>query len=269
MTFHRPALRLLRGENLEHEFKGYALVLQDGADPLTTGGVAVAGFTTAGMVGVIAASHIIQSLKLRQLGTVLNSEFPAVALIHNEVPKHPVRVYQGDGIGVFTSEIQFKDEQDIMFASTVLEWFTRGGFDRLIIIDGLVQSSKDVSNGDLFGVGSSEKARERLHLAGIEPIQQGIVAGITGFLLGEGDRLGIDVTALFAEASPMYPDARAAALAVEAVSELTGIEIPLSELLENAQNIEDSVRDVLENSQTLLPAPEKELYDGDIDPSFG
>jgi uncharacterized protein len=200
---------------------------------------------------------------------VLNSEFPAVALIHNEVPKHPVRVYQGDGIGVFTSEIQFKDEQDIMFASTVLEWFTRGGFDRLIIIDGLVQSSKDVSNGDLFGVGSSEKARERLHLAGIEPIQQGIVAGITGFLLGEGDRLGIDVTALLAEASPMYPDARAAALAVEAVSELTGIEIPLSELLENAQNIEDSVRDVLENSQTLLPAPEKELYDGDIDPSFG
>ena len=67
----------------------------------------------------------------------------------------------------------------------------------------------------------------------------------------------------------MYPDARAAALAVEAVSELTGIEIPLSELLENAQNIEDSVRDVLENSRTLLPGPEKELYDRDVDPSFG
>ena len=49
---------------MEHEFKGYALVLQDGADPLTTGGVAVAGFTTAGMVGVIAASHIIQTCLL-------------------------------------------------------------------------------------------------------------------------------------------------------------------------------------------------------------
>ena len=50
-----------------------------------------------------------------------------------------------------------------MFASTVLEWFTRGGFDRLIIIDGLVQSNKEVASGDLFGVGSSEIARERLH----------------------------------------------------------------------------------------------------------
>ena len=48
---------------MEHEFRGYALVLHDGADP-RTGGVAIAGFTTAGMVGVIAASHIIKSLKL-------------------------------------------------------------------------------------------------------------------------------------------------------------------------------------------------------------
>ena len=47
---------------MEHEFKGYALVLQEGADP-RTGGVAIAGFTTAGMVGVIAASHIIKTLK--------------------------------------------------------------------------------------------------------------------------------------------------------------------------------------------------------------
>ena len=74
------------------EFKGYALVLKSGADP-TTGGIAIAGFTTAGMVGVIAASHIIRALKLNQLGTVLNADFPAVALIQDEIPKHPVRVY--------------------------------------------------------------------------------------------------------------------------------------------------------------------------------
>jgi len=253
---------------MEHEFKGYALVLQEGADP-RTGGVAIAGFTTAGMVGVIAASHIIKMLKMRQLGTVLNAEFPAVALIHNEVPKHPVRVYQGDGVGVFTSEIQFKNEQDIMFASTVLEWFTKGGFDRLIIIDGLVDTG-NVASGQLFGVGSSESARRRLRDAGIEPIQQGIVAGITGFLLGEGDRLGIDVTALLAEASSLYPDARAAALAVEAIGDLTGLEIPLSELLENAQTIESSVQEVIEKKRTMLPGPEIDVGDDpSLDPSVG
>ena len=252
---------------MDANLQSYSLVLHQDADPYT-GGVAVCGFTTAGMVGVISTSHIIKTLGLRQLGTVMHKDFPAVALIHDEVPKHPVRVYQGEGIGVFTSEIQFGNETDIPFATTVLEWFTKGGFDRLIIIDGLTRPEKELSTGDLFGVGSIPAARERLKKLDIEPIQQGIVSGITGFLLGEGDRLGIDITALLSEASPMYPDARAAALAVEAVSDLTGLEIPLTELLENARSIEDSVRDIIENASQMLPAPDEENIT-DIDPSFG
>ena len=251
---------------MDANLQSYSLVLHQDADP-RTGGTAVCGFTTAGMVGVISTSHIIKTLGLRQLGTVMHKDFPAVALIHDEVPKHPVRVYQGDGIGVFTSEIQFGNETDIPFATTVLEWFTKGGFDRLIIIDGLTPE-KELSTGELFGVGSIPAARERLKHLDIEPIQQGIVSGITGFLLGEGDRLDIDITALLSEASPMYPDARAAALAVEAVSDLTGLEIPLTELLENARSIEDSVRDIIENASQMLPAPEDDNVT-DIDPSFG
>lgn len=252
---------------MDANLQSYSLVLHQDADP-RTGGVAVCGFTTAGMVGVIATSHIIKMLALRQLGTVMHKDFPAVALIHDEVPKHPVRVYQGDGIGVFTSEIQFGNETDIPFATTVLEWFTKGGFDRLIIIDGITRPEKELTSGELYGVGSISAARERLKRLDIEPIQQGVVSGITGFLLSEGDRLDIDITALLSEASPMYPDARAAALAVEAVSDLTGMEIPLTELLENARSIEDSVRDIIENASQMLPAPEPENTT-DIDPSFG
>ena len=87
--------------------EGYPLVLQSGADPTSLGGVAVCGLTTVGSVGVIAASHLITSLNLNPMGTVIHPEFPAVALIQESVPKHPVRVYQGEEIGVFISEIQF------------------------------------------------------------------------------------------------------------------------------------------------------------------
>ena len=90
----------------------YTLVLHEGANP-RTGGIAVCGFTNAGMVGVISTSHIIRALNLEQQGTVLNENFPAVALVQDEVPKHPVRIYQGEGIGVFTSEIKFEDDKDI------------------------------------------------------------------------------------------------------------------------------------------------------------
>ena len=95
----------------------------------------------------------------------MHADFPAVALIHNEIPKHPVRVYQGEGVGVFTSEIQFGNETDITFASTVLEWFTKGGFDRLIIIDGLVRPEKELTRRSVVRCGvnpSLEKPVEGL-----------------------------------------------------------------------------------------------------------
>ena len=142
---------------------GYALVLHGDADPSKLGGTAVCGFSSTGMVGVIAASHMIRAWDLEQMGTVLDENFPAMALVQESVPKHPVRVYQGDGIGVFTSEIQFPAAYDVKFAETVLKWFVEGGFDRLIIIDGVVPNEiGQKEEGDLWGVSSHPLGRKAL-----------------------------------------------------------------------------------------------------------
>jgi|TARA_B110000438_G_scaffold160504_1_gene153765 predicted ATP-grasp superfamily ATP-dependent carboligase len=236
---------------------GYPLVLHAEADPSRLGGTAICGFSTVGSVGVIATSHLISALELDVMGTVLHPQFPAIALIHDSVPKHPVRVYQGDGLGIFTSEIQFPNEKDIYFGETVLEWFTKGGFDRLIVIDGVISKELGLKEeGELWGVSSTKEGREQLDKAGIRRIQQGIVSGIAGYLIAEGERRGLEVSALLAECNPMYPDARAALIAVEGVSELIDREIPIQELLNDARNIEERVREAFNRAQkTALPAP--------------
>ena len=236
---------------------GYPLVLHAEADPSRLGGTAICGFSTVGSVGVIATSHLISALELDVMGTVLHPQFPAIALIHDSVPKHPVRVYQGDGIGIFTSEIQFPNEKDVYFGETVLEWFTKGGFDRLIVIDGVISKELGIKEeGELWGVSSTKEGREQLDKAGIRRIQQGIVSGIAGYLIAEGERRSLEVSALLAECNPMYPDARAALIAVEGVSELIDKEIPIQELLNDARNIEERVREAFNRAQkTALPAP--------------
>ena len=245
---------------------GYPLVLHSEADPSRLGGTAVCGFSTVGSVGVIATSHLISSLQLSSMGTVLHPQFPAVALIHDSVPKHPVRVYQGDGIGVFTSEIQFTSEHDVYFANTVLEWFTKGGFDRLIVIDGVVSNELGIKeNSELWGVSSTSVGRDQLDNSSIQRIQQGVVTGIAGYLIAEGERRGLDVTALLAECNPMYPDARAAIIAVEGLSELVGVEVPVEGLLEDARNIEERVREAFEKAQSnALPAPDSDDDEDDV-----
>jgi len=245
---------------------GYPLVLHSEADPSRLGGAAVCGFSTVGSVGVIATSHLISSLQLSPMGTVLHPRFPAVALIHDSVPKHPVRVYQGDGIGVFTSEIQFTSEHDVYFANTVLEWFTKGGFDRLIVIDGVVSNELGIKeDSELWGVSSTSVGRDQLDNSSIQRIQQGVVTGIAGYLIAEGERRGLDVTALLAECNPMYPDARAAIIAVEGLSELVGLDVPVEGLLEDARNIEERVREAFEKAQSnALPAPDSDDDEDDV-----
>jgi len=247
-----------RGKSMAGESNSaYPLVLHTDADPSTLGGIAVCGFSTVGSVGVIAASHLIRSLDLSPMGTVMHPKFPAVALIHDSVPKHPVRVYQGEGLGVFTSEIQFPSENDAYFGETVLEWFTKGGFDRLYVVDGVISNDLGIKEeSDLWGVSSKPSGREALDTAGIKRIQNGIVSGITGYLIAEGERRGLEITALLAECNPMYPDARAALIAIDGLSDLMDMEIPVQELLEDAKEIEQKVREAFERAQsTALPAP--------------
>ena len=60
----------------------------------------------------------------------------------------------------------------------------------------------------------------------------------------------------------MYPDARAALIAVEGVSELLDREIPIQELLDDARKIEERVREAFNRAQkSALPA----LSDDDDD----
>ena len=117
-------------------------------------------------------SHIIQTLELDPMGTVLHPEFPAIALIHESVPKHPVRVYQGEGLGIFIAEIQFPPQNDVHFGETVLEWFTKGGFDRLIVIDGVVSNELGIKEeSDLWGVSSTAIGRDALDNSNIQRLQ--------------------------------------------------------------------------------------------------
>ena len=249
---------------------GYPLVLHAEADPSRLGGTAICGFSTVGSVGVITTSHLISALGLDAMGTVLHPQFPAIALIHDSVPKHPVRVYQGEGLGVFTSEIQFPNEKDIYFGETVLEWFTKGGFDRLIVVDGVISNELGIKEeGELWGVSSTQEGRDQLEKAGIRRIQQGIVSGIAGYLIAEGERRGLEVSALLAECNPMYPDARAALIAVEGVSELIDREIPIQDLLNDARNIEERVREAFNRAQkTALPAPIDDDDDDEVQMVF-
>lgn len=244
----------------------FELALHQGTRTDRLGGTAICGFNSKGAVGAIAVDQIIKTFDLEQLGSVLSDSFPAMALVRGRRPQHPVRIYQGEDIGAFVSDIPFPEEYNLAFGETVLKWFQDGGFNRLIVVDGLVLPSFGEEERDrLFGVSSTDAGRDALDNLGIECVEHGVVPGITGYLLAEADRLGIEVIALIPPVNPMFPDARAAVLALEAISDLIQKDIPLTELAQKAVEIEERVREVFSSLPTALPEP-KSSEDDEDDP---
>ena len=108
---------------------------------------------------------------------------------------------------------------------------------------------EDSGEVDVLGVGSTEKMRDLLNALGVQPLEQGVIKGITGVLLGEGRRRGLDIMSIMVEADPRIPDARAAATIISYLNELLpSIDLDHAPLLEEAERIEEQVRSMVEGT---------------------
>jgi uncharacterized protein len=88
---------------------------------------------------------------------------------------------------------------------------------------------------------------------GIQPLEQGVIKGITGVLLGEGRRRGLDIMSIMVEADPRFPDARAAATLISHLNELLpAIDLDHAPLLEEAERLESQLKAMLEHQ--LMPS---------------
>ncbi len=107
---------------------------------------------------------------------------------------------------------------------------------------------------ELYGIGSTKKARKLLEDQEVSAFEEGVITGVAGVLLNEGKRRDFGVISLLAEARPDYPDARAAARVIEVLDALLlNIKIDAKPLYAEAERIEAQLKTI--HKQT---APEKQ-----------
>ncbi|MCK4970267.1 MAG: PAC2 family protein, partial [Thermoplasmata archaeon] len=121
-----------------------------------------------------------------------------------------------------------------------------------------------IKNLELFGVGSTPRARNLLDENDISPFIEGVITGVAGVLLNEGKRRDFDVVSLLAEAHSNYPDARAAARIIEVLDRLVlNIHIDSKPLYKEAEAIENqikSIRSQAKTSKVMKAPPSPRMY---------
>jgi len=234
-----------RNDVAVHEFKRVDL----------RGATIIDGFPSVGLVSSIAANYLIKVLDMEHIGIMDSVHFPTVSLVREAIPLSPVRIYagkkgkMGDQIVAFISEFQAPPNLIRPISYTLIDWAEEQKCKMIVSPEGLVvdpelRDSAEISDV-VFGIASTQRARELLKQHGIQSFEEGVISGIAGVLLNEGRKRDFDVMTLLAEAHPDFPDAKAAALVLEAIDDiLLGIDFDAKPLFEEAQRIETHIKEI-------------------------
>ena len=244
----------------------------------TEGAMVVSCFPTVSMVSNIVAHYLVERLDLQFVGGVRDSRLPAVCLVQDGEPLPPIRIYAGepnctvegcDKLILVLSDIQVQGRLALPLTEALFSWSKESKISSAFLIDAFahgVESPHELVDDDdseetLLGIGATESAREKLQEMGIPLLKHGVVGGMTGVMMGEGRRRGIEISAILAEANPSFPDAMAAARIIEKLDLLfPAVTLDAGPLIEEAARIEAQIKEML--SHNLSAGEERGDDDG-------
>ncbi|UCH71875.1 MAG: proteasome assembly chaperone family protein [Thermoplasmatales archaeon] len=234
------------------------------------GATVIAGFPSIGLVSTIAANYLIDALNLSQIGCMRSPHFPALSVVHTGEPLSPVRIYAGDQdsgkkIVVFVSEFKPKPDLINSISDAIMVWANKKGCEILISPEGMVVEGKsdEESSTEAYAIGSTENARKILSEKKIAQFKNGIIAGVSGVLLNIGKQSDFNVISILAEAHPNYPDAKAAAAAINVIALIMDMEINVTPLYEESDRIEKQLQKFHKQAKPMVAAgqaPQPSMY---------
>ena len=167
------------------------------------GGTLIDGFPSGGLTNSIASMCFMRSIRNELISILDSSLFPPLSMIYNGTANFPVRIYANEDIkaAFLISELNLNESLYYTISKTILQW-ARENECELVISSGSIvteESKESPSEHDLqkvYGVASTERAKDRMEKAGILELHSGSVSGIPALLLNEGMRRNFDVIVL-------------------------------------------------------------------------
>jgi hypothetical protein len=223
-----------------------------------------------GLVGKIAADHMVSELKAKKLGSVYSPSFPPQVVIQ-----------QDGGVEMMKNEFYYwkaeKDGQrDLLFivgdhqgstpeshyelCSKILEVAEMYGTSLIYTLGGYGTGSMS-RKPKVFGAVNDKALMKQLKDAGVsfEKTSGGIV-GAAGLLLGLGRLRNIKAACLMGETHGQIIDARSAKSVLEVLQQLLKVELDLSKLEDRAKKTEKMIESARkrEEEQRSFSTPAQE-----------
>lgn len=208
----------------------------------------IEGFPGAGLVGPMANSYMIERLSMKYIGYIESDAFPPIAAVHNGTPMFPVRIYKDDRykIVVVISEFTIPLEVIRQLGDEIVNFVRKQGIKEVISISGMpVQKPGD----NAYAIASTKALMDKAKNAGINPINEGVVAGVSALILSYGMLFNLPVLDILVQVDPAIMDPKYAVIAITNLKKIINIEINTAELEKESKLVETKVREILKNTR--------------------
>ena len=202
--------------------------------------VLVEGLPGAGLVGKIAADHLVEELDMDYYGAFHCEGLPRVAVYGggSSDVRPPVRLYADEATDllVLQSDVPVSPTQASQFSSCVSGWLDSVNALPLYL-SGLPEEKDGVPK--LYGIATGE-AESALEEAEIEPPSgSGLISGPTGALLHRASETGLDAVGLIVQTDARFPDPESARVLLEdGVKPIADLDADTNRLIEQADEIQ-------------------------------
>lgn len=213
--------------------------------------VLIEGLPGAGLVGKIAADHLVEEFDMEYYAAVHCDGLPRVAVYRGGTDDvmPPVRLYVDEEteLCVLQSDVPVSASTATEFASCITGWIDENGALPLYL-SGIAAEKDGVP--ELYGVATGD-ADAHLDEAGIVPPREaGLVTGPTGALLYRAEETGVDAVGLIVETEAQFPDPEAARVILErGIEPITGVEMDTEALVEHASEIQEAREELAKRLQ--------------------
>ncbi|MFP3277959.1 MAG: PAC2 family protein [Candidatus Micrarchaeota archaeon] len=212
------------------------------------GYILIEGFPGAGLVGAMANSYMIEKLGMKYVGYIDSESFPPIAVIHNAVPMFPVRIYADKDRKILAMISEFTIQTELVheLGYELIDFVRKTGIKAIVSIGGI---PAEKPSNDAFIVSTNENILKNAIAAGIKPIEDGVVAGVSAVLLANSSVLDIPIIDLLVEVNPEITDPKYAEIALSSLKKIINLDIDLSELEKETKIVEAKIRQMVKKAK--------------------
>lgn len=231
-------------------------IIEKGKIP--SGATLLFGFPDVGLVGVIAASHLIDELNLTEVAYLDSELLPPIIVLHEGLPHSSVRIFANHNLLLVISETPISADIIYPLMEKLLGWARTKNAKMMISLSGIpIQDRQDAKELKTFAAASGPEALKIARESGIEILMEGYMVGPQAILLKHAANTGTPALTLLAQCFSNYPDPEAAAQVLKELAKVTQLKVDVSKLLEKGEEIRLKARDVMRRTQQEMSKMKK------------